>query len=103
MKADNGIKRPDWIQWKHDITDLNALSGKSLDVSLRLLNGSILTGKHSNLSNPPENLSEDSVEGIAWDLLASSRPKSVDDTWGATAQELINLFTGFMSLLSQED
>ncbi|PHH69341.1 hypothetical protein CDD82_7822 [Ophiocordyceps australis] len=85
--------------WEQDIKDLGALNDAAKDTSLDILRDIVMPNKSTSAARKGRQ-GDDDIHALAQELLADSRPRQDEETWGSTAQALFKAFSSVVALLA---
>ncbi|KAH7321042.1 hypothetical protein B0I35DRAFT_428424 [Stachybotrys elegans] len=94
---DMGIKKPTWMRWKSDTSDLRELNESATNTTAQILHGIVVPAACRDTM--PPSAARDDIQEVAWDMLAESRSKSKEDNWGALAQDILKVASSAARLL----
>ncbi|KFA47411.1 hypothetical protein S40293_05400 [Stachybotrys chartarum IBT 40293] len=88
---------PNWMRWQQDARDLGDLNGVTMSLAARIILAMVVPGSHPTLL-VSKRIANDK-EQMAHDLLEKTWPKEMEDTWGPTAVNVLNIMAPVEKIL----
>ncbi|KAM3433270.1 hypothetical protein MY4824_006053 [Beauveria thailandica] len=86
-----GSVEPQWMRWKQDVVDLNALNGKAKRLARQMTEGHLSPTGWPDLAVPLTGGEDQELAQIAMEILDEAMPKGTA-TWGTVAAQLVDVY-----------